>query len=141
MLHTVVIDAEALAALDRFFTATGKPLPRSPIVDRRGGIDWHAIPIDSASVVAIQNLRSNPDEPFNDTLRNMLDLPPLTSVLSGADRDRPRSLRNATRPATRHVLTGTSNARHHDKGLALSVSGSHLAASGQGFVERPIGDQ
>lgn len=79
MLHTVVIDAEALTALDQLFTAIGKPLPRSGVVERAHGRAWHAVPIDEASISAVQNLRTANDEPFNDTLRRMLDLPPLRS--------------------------------------------------------------
>lgn len=77
MLHTVVIDAHALAALDCLFAAIGKPLPRSAVVERRNGPAWHAIPIDAASISAIQRLQRQPNEPFNNTLRTMLDLPPV----------------------------------------------------------------
>ena len=77
MLHTVVIDAEALAALDLLFIATGARLPRSAIVDRAHGRNWHAIPVDEASIAAILNLRHDRATPFNDLVRDMLDLPPL----------------------------------------------------------------
>ena len=96
MLHTVVIDAHALAALDCLFAAIGKPLPRSAVVERRNGLAWHAIPIDADSIRAIQCLRRKPDEPFNDTLRAMLDLPPLgrsSSNERGAVAIRPEATR------------------------------------------------
>lgn len=86
MLHTVVIDAEALAALDTLFHRNGISLPRSAIVDRRNGIAWHAIPIDAASIAAILNLRGSDDPPFNDLLRDMLDLPPLGASLPSVAR-------------------------------------------------------
>lgn len=78
MLHSVVIDAEALAALDPHFAATGVRLPRSAVVDRTHGRDWHAIPIDEASIAAILNLSRDPTTAFNDLVRDMLHLPPLT---------------------------------------------------------------
>jgi hypothetical protein len=69
-------------------------LPRSAVVEHRNGLTWHAIPIDAASIGAIQRLRRQPDEPFNDTLRAMLDLPPVG--LSSPDE---RNV-TATRPKT-----------------------------------------
>lgn len=87
MLHTVVIDAEALDVLAALFHRNGGTLPRSAIVDRRHGVDWHAIPIDAASITAILNLRYGGEPSFNDLLRDMLDLPPLNaSVRSVAAR-------------------------------------------------------
>lgn len=82
MLHSVVIDAEALAALDLLFATTGSRLPRSAIVDRAHGRDWHAIPIDEASIATILNLRRDPATPFNDFVRDMLDLPPLRTTMT-----------------------------------------------------------
>lgn len=87
MLHTVVIDAEALAALDLLFIATGVRLPRSGVVERAHGRNWHAIPIDEAGIAAILNLRRDRATPFNDLVRDMLDLPPLTRA-AGAMRQR-----------------------------------------------------
>ncbi len=97
MLHTVVIDAEALAALDQLFIATGKPLPRSAVVDRAHGRCWHAVPIDEKSITAILNLRHSRDEPFNDTLRHMLDLPPLKAVPLREDHAAPRQPKSLPR--------------------------------------------
>ena len=82
MLHTVVLDAEALAALDLLFAATGPCLPRSAVVDRARGRDWHAIPIDEASIAAILNLKRDLAVPFNDLVRDMLDLAPLKLATS-----------------------------------------------------------
>lgn len=82
MLETVVVDAEALARLDVMFARCGIKLPRSLIVDRRFGLDWHAIPIDAGSITAIQQLKANPIDSFNDCLRRMLDLAPLESAVS-----------------------------------------------------------
>jgi hypothetical protein len=87
MLHTVVVDAEALAALDQLFAVSGRPLPRSRIVERAQCRAWHAVPIDAASIVAICHLRRRLEEPFNDTLRHMLDLPPLDSSVPMAGED------------------------------------------------------
>ena len=81
MLHTVVIDAEVLAALDLLFAANGPRLPRSAVVNRAHGRDWHAIPIDEASIAAILNLRRDPATAFNDLVRDMLDLPPLGTTM------------------------------------------------------------
>lgn len=81
MLHSVVIDAEALAALDLLFAATGSRLPRSAIVDRAHGRDWHAIPIDEASISAILKLTRDPATAFNDLVRDMLDLRPLRTTM------------------------------------------------------------
>jgi len=93
MLHTVVIDAEALAALDQIFARQGEPLPRSPVVDRRHGRRWHAVPIPADSIAAIQCLRRSDTQSFNDCLRLMLDLPPLGS------RDEHSRSPRVTRPA------------------------------------------
>lgn len=80
MLHTVVIDAEALAVLDQLFIVTGKPLPRSAVVDRTHSRAWHAVPIDETSIAAIEMLRRSREESFNDTLRRMFDMPPLPAL-------------------------------------------------------------
>lgn len=98
MLHTVVIDAEALIALDQLFIATGKPLPRSGVVERIHGRAWHAVPIDEASISAVQKLRTAHDEPFNDTLRRMLDLPPLALAMPQDQRTPLRPDHSAQRP-------------------------------------------
>jgi hypothetical protein len=80
MLHTVVVDAQALSALDQLFSRASEPLPRSAVVDRRHGVAWHAIPIDADTITAIQCLRRSADDTFNDCLRTMLDLPPLAGA-------------------------------------------------------------
>jgi hypothetical protein len=85
MLHTVVVDAQALSALDQLFARARhlqgwEPLPRSAVVDRRHGVAWHAIPIDADTITAIQCLRRSADDTFNDCLRTMLDLPPLAGA-------------------------------------------------------------
>ena len=90
MLHSVVVDAEALAALDTLFAITGTRIPRSAPVAHgvasraHCGRTWHAIPIDDATITAVQRLRRSPDEPFNDSLRTMLDLPPLATTSQSA---------------------------------------------------------
>ena len=89
MLHSVVIDAEALAALDLLFAATGSRLPRSAIVDRAHGHEWHAIPIHEASIAAILNLRHDPSTAFNGVRRDMLDLPPLRTTMPAVTACRP----------------------------------------------------
>lgn len=86
MLHTVVVDAEALARLDALFSRSGFTLPRSaPVVSGStlqpapAGLAWHAIPIDAPTVSAIQRLRTSETDTFNDCLRNLLELPPLSA--------------------------------------------------------------
>ena len=104
MLHSVVVDGEALAALDALFTRTGIRIPRSApvahgVAIRACGCTWHAIPIDQATITAVQRLRRTPDEPFNDSLRTMLDLPPLATASQSASKRAQRHNRGR-QPAT-----------------------------------------
>ena len=107
MLHSVVVDGEALAALDTLFAITGTRIPRSAPVAHGAGVasrahcgrTWHAIPIDQATIIAVQRLRRTPDEPFNDSLRTMLDLPPLATASQSASKRAQRHNRGH-QPAT-----------------------------------------
>lgn len=91
-MHTVVVDAEALARLDQLFSRTGLQVPRSaPILagstlaPAPGDLTWHALPIAAGPLGAILSMRTTPEDTFNDCLRRMLELAPLTHPVPVAE--------------------------------------------------------